>query len=42
MIWAISIKQAFVTLNRNRKLIGIALDFGGVRQSHRPHRTVYR
>ena len=25
MIWAISIKQAFGTLNRNRKLIGIAL-----------------
>ena len=25
MIWMISIKQAFVTLNRNRKLIGIAL-----------------
>ena len=25
MIWAISIKQAFLTLNRNRKLIGIAL-----------------
>ena len=25
MIWTISVKQAFVTLNRNRKLIGIAL-----------------
>ena len=25
MIWAISIKEAFFTLNRNRKLIGIAL-----------------
>ena len=25
MIWATSIKQAFITLNRNRKLIGIAL-----------------
>ena len=25
MIWAVSLKQAFVTLNRNRKLIGIAL-----------------
>ena len=25
MIWAVSIKQAFITLNHNRKLIGIAL-----------------
>lgn len=25
MIWVVSIKQAFITLNRNRKLIGIAL-----------------
>ena len=25
MIWAVSIKQAFIVLNRNRKLIGIAL-----------------
>ena len=25
MVWAVSIKQAFITLNRNRKLIGIAL-----------------
>ena len=25
MIWTVSIKQAFITLNRNRKLIGIAL-----------------
>lgn len=25
MIWAVSIKQAFITLNRNRKLVGIGL-----------------